>query len=216
MFKEDSYIKSIEKYFLTHLGKGIMLSYSDYELIASWKEKNIPLQTIMEGIREAFSDFGNINSLNKETKIRNLNSISSYVDKSIKMYLEIENIDCKIEDSDPPDSHTKGIIHKINDDVKDIADKRILNKIMEYKNLLMNLSCDNSSQRFKIIYENENRLYDDIFNLLSGSEKNKILTMCRNRLKDSSNNITNHAYRKSIISFRNELIKAEFNLNFLN
>ena len=79
----------------------------------------------------------------------------------------------------------------------------------------MNLSSDNSSQRFKIINDNENRLYDDIFNLLSESEKNKILTMCRNRLKDS-NNITNHAYSKSIISFRNELIKAEFNLNFLN
>jgi len=215
MFKEDSYIKSIEKYFLTHLGKGIMLSYSDYDLIASWKDKNIPLETIMEGIREAFSDYGNINSLNKETKIRNLNSISSYIDKSIKMYLEIENIDCKIEDSDPPDSQINSLINKINDYVKDIADKRILNKIMEYKNLLMNLSSDNSSERFKIINDNENRLYDDIFNLLSESEKNKILTMCKNRLKDS-NNITNHAYKKSIVAFRNELIKAEFNLNFLN
>ncbi len=215
MFKEDSYIKSIEKYFLTHLGKGIMLSYSDYELIASWKDKNIPLETIMEGIREAFSDSDNINSLNKETKIRNLNSISSYVDKSIKMYLEIENIDCKIEDSDPPDSHTNSIIHKINDNVKDIADKRILNKIMEYKNLLMNLSSDNSSERFKIINDNENRLYNDIFNLLSESEKNKIITKCKNKLKNS-NNITNHAYRKSIVAFRNEIIKAEFNLNFLN
>ena len=50
MFKEDSYIKSIEKYFLTHLGKGIMLSYSDYELIASWKDKNIRYLHLIEAI----------------------------------------------------------------------------------------------------------------------------------------------------------------------
>ena len=214
MFKEDSYIKSIEKYFLTHLGKGIMLSYSDYELIASWKEKNIPLQTIMEGIREAFSDFGNINSLNKETKIRNLNSISSYVDKSIKMYLEIENIDCKIEDNSS-NNYINNIIKSINQNIEEIEDKRVLEKVLKYKNLLINLNSEKNYESFNIINEQENRLYDDIFNLLSESDKNKILTKCENKLKNKSN-ITNHAYRKSITSFRNEIVKDMFNLKFLN
>ena len=167
MFKEDSYIKSIEKYFLTHLGKGIMLSYSDYELIASWKDKNIPLETIMEGIREAFSDQGNINSLNKETKIRNLNSISSYVDKSIKMYLEIENIDCKIEDNSS-NNYINNIIKSINQNIEEIEDKRVLEKVLKYKNLLINLNSEKNYESFNIINKQENRLYDDIFNLLLG------------------------------------------------
>jgi RNAse (barnase) inhibitor barstar len=214
MFKEDSYIKSIEKYFLTHLGKGIMLSYSDYELIASWKDKNIPLETIMEGIREAFSDYGNINSLNKETKIRNLNSISSYVDKSIKMYLEIENIDCKIEDNSS-NNYINNIIKSINQNIEEIEDKRVLEKVLKYKNLLINLNSEKNYESFNIINEQENRLYDDIFNLLSESDKNKILTKCENKLKNNSN-ITNHAYRKSITSFRNEIVKDMFNLKFLN
>ena len=214
MFKEDSYIKSIEKYFLTHLGKGIMLSYSDYELIASWKDKNIPLETIMEGIREAFSDFGNINSLNKETKIRNLNSISSYVDKSIKMYLEIENIDCKIEDTSS-NNYINNIIKSINQNIEEIEDKRVLEKVLKYKNLLINLNSEKNYESFNIINEQENRLYDDIFNLLSESDRNKILTKCENKLKNNSN-ITNHAYRKSITSFRNEIVKDMFNLKFLN
>jgi len=214
MFKEDSYIKSIEKYFLTHLGKGIMLSYSDYELIASWKDKNIPLQTIMEGIREAFSDYSNINSLNKETKIRNLNSISSYVDKSIKMYLEIENIDCKIEDISS-NNYINNIIKSINQNIEEIEDKRVLEKVLKYKNLLINLNSEKNYESFNIINEQENRLYDDIFNLLSESDKNKILTKCENKLKNNSN-ITNHAYRKSITSFRNEIVKDMFNLKFLN
>ena len=214
MFKEDSYIKSIEKYFLTHLGKGIMLSYSDYELIASWKDKNIPLETIMEGIREAFSDSDNINSLNKETKIRNLNSISSYVDKSIKMYLEIENIDCKIEDNSS-NNYINNIIKSINQNIEEIEDKRVLEKVLKYKNLLINLISEKNYESFNIINEQENRLYDDIFNLLSESDKNKILTKCENKLKNNSN-ITNHAYRKSIASFRNEIVKDMFNLKFLN
>jgi len=214
MFKEDSYIKSIEKYFLTHLGKGIMLSYSDYELIASWKDKNIPLETIMEGIREAFSDYGNINSLNKETKIRNLNSISSYVDKSIKMYLEIENIDCKIEDNSS-NNYINNIIKSINQNIEEIEDKRVLEKVLKYKYLLINLNSEKNYESFNIINEQENRLYDDIFNLLSESDRNKILTKCENKLKNNSN-ITNHAYRKSITSFRNEIVKDMFNLKFLN
>jgi hypothetical protein len=214
MFKEDSYIKSIEKYFLTHLGKGIMLSYSDYELIASWKDKNIPLEIVMEGIREAFSDSGNINDLNHETKIRNLSSISSWVEKSIETYLDVQNIDNKPEALDYCNS-VKNIIAAINDNVKDISDKRVLKKIMEYKDSLIKIGSNEKSKTFKIAYEKENMLYDDIFNLLSESEKNKILTKCEDKLKDSKN-MTNHAYQKSITSFRNELIRAQFNLKFLN
>lgn len=215
MFKEDSYIKSIEKYFLTHLGKGIMLSYNDYELIASWKDKNIPLEIILEGIREAFTGTNEINRFDKENKIRNLNSISNYIEHSIKTYLEIQNIDYKIEDKSSDNSINK-IIQSINDNIKGINDNRILKKIMEYKNSLINFSSESDSETFKIINTNQKKLYEDIFGLLSESEKNKILTSCKNKLKNNNKNITKYAYEKSITSFRNKLIRDLFNIKFMN
>ena len=212
MFKEDTYIKSIENYFLTHLGKGIMLSYGDYELISRWKDKNIPIEIIKEGIKKAFSEF---NSFNKDTKIRNLNAISSYVEKSIKTYLEIQALDYNIVDDDSLNNSINNITGLINDNIKDIQDKRVLEVILDYKNSILNLSSNKDPETFKIISDKQNKVYDNIFNLLSESDKNNILTKCESKLKQSSN-ITRQAYQKSIISFRNELIKAKFNLKFLN
>jgi hypothetical protein len=214
MFKEDQYIKSIEKYFLTHIGKGIMLPYSDYELIAGWKDKDIPLQIIIEGIRDAFSDSSNFNSINKESKIRDLSSISNYIEKSIETYKEVEMIDEKPDTEDSSQS-VKHFIETINSSIKNVEDKRVIKIINEYKNSLLKFSSNDDTQIFKIIIEKQNSIYDEIFNLLSASEQNKILTRCESKLGDHDN-LTVHAYQKSINSFRNKILKDMFKLKFLN
>ncbi|NIP38082.1 MAG: hypothetical protein GWO07_03505 [Candidatus Dadabacteria bacterium] len=214
MFKEDTYIKSIEKYFLTHLGKGIMLSYSDYELIQSWKDREIPTDIIIEGIREAFCDPKNFDSLNNESRIRNLGYIISYIDKSIEIYCGLKRIETS-NDNTATESYIEKIVDKINKSIDQINDKKVLSEVNLYKESLINISSQELSDSFTIIGEKELNLYNKIFNLLSRSEKNTIMTKAKSKIKNSDN-MTEDAYNKSVTSFRNMLIKYKFNLEFLN
>ncbi len=214
MSKEDQYIKSIEKYFLSHLGKGIMLTYSDYELIQSWKDREIPVEVVIEGINEAFLDTKNFDVINNQTKIRNLSYINNYINKSFEIFLRANN---SVERIDPnyTNSYLDKIIERINLSQRDIENDSVLNEVNLFKHYLISLSSDKDSDLFHIIMKKELELYEKIFNLLSEQEKNTILSQCESKLVNK-NNLTPNAYKKSIISFRNEMIKKKYNLNFMS
>lgn len=214
MFKEDSYIKSIEKYFLNHLGKGIMLSYSDYELIQRWKDRQIPYEVIIEGISNAFSDSKNFDSLNNKTKIRNLGYIISYIDKSIEIYSGLKHIDIS-NDEKSTNSYVDKIISKIGAGINHLDDDNLISTINSYKENIASLKCDDHTQIYALVREKELELYNRIFNLLSQLEKNTIIDKAKSNIKNRDN-MTQEAYDKSITSFRNMLIKKRFNLEFLN
>ncbi len=214
MFTEDPYIKSIEKYFLTHMGKGIMLSYSDYELIQDWKKRNIPADVIIEGIKDAFSDTKNFDIINNKTRIRNLKSIKSYIADSIDIYTKTK-ADNASKDSFTESKYKDRVIEAINSYIAGVNDERILSEIRSYKDFLINLDKLNEFQEFEIMTTREKQLYDKIFNLLSQAEKNKILREADNKI-DNRGGLTEQAYNKSLISFRNTIIKSMFSLDFLN
>ena len=50
MGNNSDYIKEVENYFLSHAGKGIMLSSADYNLIKEWKGRKVPKEVVLKGI----------------------------------------------------------------------------------------------------------------------------------------------------------------------
>lgn len=200
----NSYIKSVEEYFLNHARKGIMLSSVDYELINKWKTRNIPLELVLSGIREAFS--GNIN--NDYHSIRSLKSISDFVENKINLDLSAK---LKTEESISPDSDPIMIyIDKINSEIKRCKDIKIRNILTNMKDKIQSIKTSIEPNFL------ENELLDDIFNCLKEEERNIINKDVEKLLQNHSDKFTEKAYKKSYISHRNRLLKEKFRINIFN
>ena len=50
------YFRAVERAFLDLRGGGLVLSPADWELVCRWKERGIPLETVLSGIRATFSE----------------------------------------------------------------------------------------------------------------------------------------------------------------
>ncbi len=52
---ENAYWVQIERYFVKKRGSALILSPTDWPLVTSWQERDIPLEVIFEGINKAFA-----------------------------------------------------------------------------------------------------------------------------------------------------------------
>ena len=51
----DDYFRAVERAFLGSRGGGLVLSPADWDLVCRWKERGIPLDVVLSGIRATFS-----------------------------------------------------------------------------------------------------------------------------------------------------------------
>ena len=51
----DDYFRAVERAFLDSRGGGLVLSPADWDLVCRWKERAIPLEVVLSGIRATFS-----------------------------------------------------------------------------------------------------------------------------------------------------------------
>ena len=51
----DDYFRAVERAFLDSRGGGLVLSPADWDLVCRWKERGIPLDVVLSGIRATFS-----------------------------------------------------------------------------------------------------------------------------------------------------------------
>jgi len=51
----DDYFRAVERAFLDFRGGGLVLSPADCDLVSRWKERGIPLEVVLSGIRTTFS-----------------------------------------------------------------------------------------------------------------------------------------------------------------
>ena len=51
----DDYFRTVERAFLDFRGGGLVLSPADWDLVCRWKERGIPLDVVLSGIRATFS-----------------------------------------------------------------------------------------------------------------------------------------------------------------
>ncbi len=54
---KSSYLVSVQNYFLSLRGEGLMLSPKDYDMIMQWQGRGIPKEVIYRGINKTFEDF---------------------------------------------------------------------------------------------------------------------------------------------------------------
>ena len=209
MDTNQSYIKSVEQYFLNHAGKGIMLSPVDYDLINTWKARNIPLELVLSGIREAFSEYRN----NEYQSIRNLKSISDIIETKIKFNLSTRN---EIEESTPHDFNIiKIYLDKINRAIEESNESRVKESMYKFKDIILSSKCSQYTNKFDpIIFENE--FLDDIYNSLNNEEKRSIDSQVVNLLKNYSDKFTEKAYKRSYKSHRNRLLKERFHIKIFD
>lgn len=212
MLKEDHYFKSIEKYFLTHLGRGIMLPYSDYELINEYKNKNIPLEAVTNGIREAFADPKNRDVFTDEIKFRSLTSVKKYIDDSIEYHLKMQPDQI---DSSSDTSYPDNIINTINNNLSNVVNEDVRKLLIELRENLKSIKSSDMTEIFNTLTNQQEVMFDKIFNLLSDEEKNTIIEDCRKSIPGSSN-LTSKAFDKSFKSFRNDLLREKFKITFIN
>lgn len=206
---DSSYLKSVEEYFLNHAGKGIMLSSLDYELINSWKKRNIPLQIVLSAISEAFLS-GQGQEFNR---IRNLKYISNIVEKSIDRYNSQEETTPLPQRSI---SDRIGIIFdKINSDIEKSDDIRVKQCLMEHKDKLL-YHKNNSLEIDSIINKLEHDFMDELFMILSGSEQESVNQEINALMHEYKNRFTQRAYDRSLQIHRNNILKRKYNIKFMD
>jgi len=214
MLDDTSYIKNVEKYFLDHAGKGLMLSSIDYELILNWEQRGIPLDIVFKGIKNAFTEEARRISYNPN-KLKSLDAISVSIEESFELYLLNKKYDDepKLEDNQ---NYLDNLLISLNTNIKDINDQRILECLQKFKLKLLNDREDlfNDILRNSIIYENE--LYRDIYDSLSTKEKKLIMLEVKDVIYNSNLHMTDTAYEKSKESHRNSVLKKLYNIYFLD
>lgn len=209
MASNHSYIKRVEEYFLNHTRKGIMLSSMDYEIINKWKNRNIPIELVLSGIREAISE----NRNNDYHTIKSLNSISDFVENKIKMNLQFND---QLEESANSDFNPlKFYFDKINRDIERCNHNRVRDSLIKLKDKIKSKTIDIESNRFDLSTM-ENELMDDIYNSLNSEEKRILDTQVENMLQNYSDKFTEKALKKSYNSHRNNILKKKYNISFMD
>ena len=210
MAYKTSYLKEIEGYFLSLMGKGIMLSSKDYDLILNWRKRKIPKEIVLKGIRNAFSA-GLMEKKGADRAI-SLSQVASYVEEEISDY----RITAGGESSEGMDSgHKKiaGIIERLNNIIKSEKREMVRSHYLKARNKLLQLLHAKRDDVYEVLEQIEEDFYNDFFGTLPKKEQDKIKMEAERKISGRARQMTEKARRDSLLSVRNELLKREYGLS---
>ncbi len=207
----NSYIKAVENHFLFLVGKGIMLSPRDYDLIGQWKKRGIPKEIVYKGINKALEDF------RKKKGDSELPRALAYCVLSIEE--EISNYR-KITEDKPARSELskkhiiESIVQRLAKIIKSEKREKIRGHYTEARNMVFGL-LSNSSEKdiFKPLENIEEEFYESFFQTLPKGEKDRIKQMAEGMIdKKREHLMSEKAHYESVLSFRNEILKRDYEL----
>jgi hypothetical protein len=210
MTYKTSYLKEIEGYFLSLMGKGIMLSSKDYHLIRNWRKRKIPKEIVFKGIRNAFS--AGLMEKKGTDRALSLSQVASYVEEEIRDY-RITAGDESSEEKDSGHKRLAGMVERLNNLVKSEKREMVRRHYLKARNKLMQLLHSRRDNIYGVIEEIEEDFYNDFFGALPEKEQDKIKTEAERRISGRARQMTEKARRDSLLSFRNELLKREYRLS---
>jgi hypothetical protein len=220
MTYKNSYIKEVEKHFLFLIGRGIMLSPKDYDLIMKWKRRGIPKEIIYKGISKALENFkkkkgGDLLprtlaycALSIEEEIRNYRSVTE--GKSDKLEFSKNDIIKKFSER-----IAKIISSERREDIRRHyieARKRVLDLMNLPEGNKQNEPDSNEENIFKLLELVQESLYEDFFLSLPKSEREKIGQDAEGMIDKRSRFASSKARRATFLSFRNEMLKTNYKL----
>jgi len=210
MAYKTSYLKEIEGYFLSLMGKGIMLSSKDYNLILNWRKRKIPKEIVFKGIRNAFST--GLMEKKGADRALSLSQVASYVEEEIRNY-RITAGDESSEAMDSGHKRVSGIIKRLNNTIKSEEREIVRSHYLRARNKLLELLHSKRDDIYEVLEEIEEDFYNDFFEALPDKEQDKINTEAELRVSGRARQMTEKARRDSLLSFRNELLRREYGLS---
>lgn len=183
-----------------------MLSSVDYELINNWMLREIPLELVLSGIRDAFSE----KNQNEFESIRNIKSISGYIEKRIEQNKSFNKQSFEHQTIEKYNHIT--CLEILNKELERCKDQRVKKSIIELKQRLQLQICNSDTFEYNI-NSMEDELMDEIYNRLSEQEKLDLHNNIENLLSKYIDKYTQKAYQKSYKSHRNSLLKNKFSLD---
>ncbi len=209
MTYKSSYVKEIEEYFISLVGKGIMLSPKDYDLILNWKKKKIPKEVVFKGISKAFDQ--NYSEKSNDRFLPSLYQIASVVEEAIGSY----RANAREEPSSELDSDevvVQKIVERLNEIIKSESRGKVRGNYIHARKRILALINRDSGHTSKTIEQIEEDFFEDFFRSLSKTEADKIMLEAEDKGNRRSRFMTERARRESVISFRNETLRRKYGL----
>ncbi len=234
MTEDTNYLREVESYFLSLAGEGLMLSSIDYRMISGWKERNVPRELVLKGISIAFKNTGvHRGGETRLKKIRNIKQCASYVELCIKEQISstarrFNKGEAKAasgtrlwgNDSSLPKgkSSAQSAFNTsiIGDTTVKLANYIELEKRGEvkdyYKCLRTKILDLGNNEDLEILMRIEKECLNHFYDLLSKSERKQITSDAEDKIKERVRYMTDTAYRESLESFRDELIRDKYEI----
>ncbi len=205
-----NYIKSVEEYFLSLAGEGIMLSSIDYDLLRGWRDGGIPEEIVMRGISRAFGDKGR--KAIPGGSIGSLRQCAVYVDQCAEEYgynaaggkggvTKVETA----ESAGPELSIADKLGRLIESEKREAVRKY-------YSGLRTRILKSESGGEDAPLPQLIGEAMDEFFASLPEKEREKIEAEARERLGGRARLMTEKAYAESLVSFRNEILSRKYSI----
>ncbi len=186
-----------------------MLSSKDYDLIMKWEARGVPKEVVYKGISKA------IEKLRKKTARsefpRSLVYYASFIEDEIRNYKNIqENKSDKIESK--PTVFIQRILDRLAKIITSEKRDNVRKHYMETRKRVSDLLNSNDEDVFTILENIEKEFYESLFQSLALSEQERIISNAEGMINSRSRFMTERAHRESILSFRNEIMKKDYEL----
>lgn len=209
MTYKNTYVKDVENYFLYHVGKGIMLSPKEYELIMKWKSRGVPKEVVFKGISRAIDNYKK--KIERSGFPRSLIYCASFIEEEIKNYSYRSQIESAMIELKPND-FIKRVVNRLANLIASEKREMIRMHYIEARKKVSDLISLNDEGIFKMLEEIEEEFYESFFQSLPQSEQERIISKAKEMISKRSSFMTERAHRESVLAFRNEILARDYEL----
>src|SRR3990172_5023704 len=204
MTYKNTYAKDVESYFLFHVGKGIMLSPKEYELIMKWKSRGV-----FKGISRAIDNYRK--KIERSGFPRSLIYCASFIEEEIKNYSYRSQTESAMIELKPND-FIQRVVNRLANLIASEKREMIRRHYIEARKKVSDLINLNDEGIFKMLEEIEEEFYESFFQSLSESEQERIISKANEMISKRSRFMTERAHRESVLAFRNEILARDYEL----
>lgn len=209
MTYKNTYVKDVENYFLYHVGKGIMLSPKEYELIMKWKSRGVPKEVVFKGISRGIDNYKK--KIERSGFSRSLIYCASFIEEEIKNYSYRSQIESAMIELKPND-FIKRVVNRLANLIASEKREMIRMHYIEARKKVSDLISLNDEGIFKMLEEIEEEFYESFFQSLPQSEQERIISKAKEMIGKRSRFMTEKAHRESVLAFRNEILARDYEL----
>jgi hypothetical protein len=208
MSRDRSYLREVERYFLSIIGSGVMLSSRDYDLIKEWETREIPIDALCRALGRAVEEYRS----SREGRLpKSLYHCLSEVEEELKEYYRSSKR--HIVD---PKTRSQVLVAEILDHLASVISKesnRELRKLYsEIRERVYSFVEMDEASIYQNVERLEKELYERFFDSLDSDLKGDILSQAESMIHLGGRYMTHEAYHESLIFYRNKILGERFGI----